>query len=255
MIAVDNILALIELVESNFYSKRNRSIISGYKDVCNNPQNKLHNWVFPKCFHWIHWIQWLKHLPSKGFKPATSCVRNQDATTVPTRHRWEALYLNWPKFMLQWFITFPEFAEFIESLFHLGKTPMSLKIKYICNEYLSVWHAIPRYESNTNHNNTFLQTTLFHLLICSWYIPYKSITCPRKYKTWRLKILPQKSPSCTLNFEFLVVHNRHPNLDQGKSYDCTFSFFYFYFGNKRKKNGSMCKGWTTYLISRFPVWW
>ena len=26
--------------------------------------------------------------------------------------------------MLQWFIRFPEFAEFTEFLFHLGKTPM-----------------------------------------------------------------------------------------------------------------------------------
>ena len=27
--------------------------------------------------------------------------------------------------MLQWFIRFPEFAEFIEFLIHLGKTPLS----------------------------------------------------------------------------------------------------------------------------------
>ena len=27
--------------------------------------------------------------------PATSCVRDQDATTAPARHRWEAASLNW----------------------------------------------------------------------------------------------------------------------------------------------------------------
>ena len=51
----------------------------------------------------------------KGFKPATICVRNQDATTVPTRQMWETGYLNWAQFMCQWFIRFLEFAEFNES--------------------------------------------------------------------------------------------------------------------------------------------
>ena len=46
---------------------------------------------------------------------ATSCVRVQDATTVPARHMWETGSLNWAQFMLQWFIWFPEFAEFSES--------------------------------------------------------------------------------------------------------------------------------------------
>ena len=55
--------------------------------------------------------------------PVTSCVRDQDATTVPARHMWETVSLNWAQFMLQWFIRFPEFSEF---LFHLGKTPISL---------------------------------------------------------------------------------------------------------------------------------
>ena len=30
-----------------------------------------------KCFHWIRWIQWQKYL---SLKPATTCVRDQDAT-------------------------------------------------------------------------------------------------------------------------------------------------------------------------------
>ena len=46
---------------------------------------------------------------------ATSCVRDQDATTAPVWHMWETGSLNSAQFMLQWFISFPEFAEFSES--------------------------------------------------------------------------------------------------------------------------------------------
>ena len=47
--------------------------------------------------------------------PATSCVRDQHATTAPARHMWEIGSLNWAQFMLQWFISFSEFTEFSES--------------------------------------------------------------------------------------------------------------------------------------------
>ena len=57
--------------------------------------------------------------------PAASCVRDQDATAVLARHMWETESLNWAHFMLQWFIRFPEFVEFSEFLFHLGKTLLS----------------------------------------------------------------------------------------------------------------------------------
>ena len=63
----------------------------------------------------------------KGLEPSTSCVRDQDATTAPARHMWETGSLKWSQFMLQWFISFTECTEFIEFLFHLGKTPL-LKI-------------------------------------------------------------------------------------------------------------------------------
>ena len=51
----------------------------------------------------------------KGFQPATTSVRDQNATTAPARHAWKTGSLNWGQFMLQWFIRFPEFAEFTES--------------------------------------------------------------------------------------------------------------------------------------------
>ena len=75
------------------------------------------NSVFPKCFHWIRWIHWQKncHYIKRAWTchPATSCVRGQDHTTVPARHMWETGSLNWAQFMLQWFIRFPEFSEFL----------------------------------------------------------------------------------------------------------------------------------------------
>ena len=52
-----------------------------------------------------------KYSSLKGLDPGGSCVRDQDATTAPTRHIWEMGSLNWRLFMLQWFIAFPEFAE------------------------------------------------------------------------------------------------------------------------------------------------
>ena len=42
--------------------------------------------LVPKCFHWIKRIQWQEYLSLKGLELATSCVRDKDATTVPTRH-------------------------------------------------------------------------------------------------------------------------------------------------------------------------
>ena len=54
-------------------------------------------------------VKWL-------LEPATSCVNDYDATIQPTGH--------WPQYMIQWFIRFPEVAEFTEFPFHLGTTPM-----------------------------------------------------------------------------------------------------------------------------------
>ena len=69
--------------------------------------------IFPKYFHWIQRIHWQKYLSLKGSEPATSCVRDQDVTTEPGI--WGIGSLNLAQFMLQWFIRFPEFAEFNEN--------------------------------------------------------------------------------------------------------------------------------------------
>ena len=64
----------------------------------------------------------------KGFEPATSCVRDKDASTAPARHVWQTETLNWPWFMFQWFIRLLEFSHFS---FHLGKTSINFGGKFL----------------------------------------------------------------------------------------------------------------------------
>ena len=63
-------------------------------------------WVFPKYCQWILWIQWQKYYILKMVIRACHFLCKR-----PRRYQ----------FMLQWFIRFPEFTEF---LIHLGKTPL-----------------------------------------------------------------------------------------------------------------------------------
>ena len=81
-------------------------------------------WVFPKCFQQNQWQK--IDITAEVLKPAISCIRDQDATTVLARHMLETGSLNWPQFMFQWFIWFHEFAEFTEFPFNLGQTPIFL---------------------------------------------------------------------------------------------------------------------------------
>ena len=60
------------------------------------------------------------------FEPATSCVRNQDATTVPARHVRDKILNLKIQFMLQRFLSFSEFAEFTQFPFHLGKNSIEV---------------------------------------------------------------------------------------------------------------------------------
>ena len=72
------------------------------------------NGAFPKC---LHWIRWIFLITVERFEPVTSCVRDQ-GSTVPARHMWETLFLNWAQSMLQRFIRFPKFAEFTRIFRH-----------------------------------------------------------------------------------------------------------------------------------------
>ena len=64
----------------------------------------------------------------KGFEPANSCIRHQNASTAPAIHICETGSLNWPQFMLQWYIGSPEFTEFP---FNLGKIPIDLGLGHL----------------------------------------------------------------------------------------------------------------------------
>ena len=46
-------------------------------------------------------FQWQKYLFLKGIEPANSCVRDQDATTVPGRHICQTGSLDSAQFVLQ----------------------------------------------------------------------------------------------------------------------------------------------------------
>ena len=61
-----------------------------------------------------NWIQW-KNICHHS-KRAQTCqlVRDQDAITLSARHTWQTWCLNSAQSMLQWFISFPELAEFTE---------------------------------------------------------------------------------------------------------------------------------------------
>ena len=57
--------------------------------------------------------------------PATSCVRDRDATTASARHMWETGSLNQAQFMLQWLSDSLNLLNSVKVLLHLGKTPMN----------------------------------------------------------------------------------------------------------------------------------
>ena len=62
-------------------------------------------------------------------KPAASCLKNPDTSTVPDWYSQWRGSLNWALFMFQWFFRFPEFTEF---QFYLGKTPFSPQLWRSC---------------------------------------------------------------------------------------------------------------------------
>ena len=58
----------------------------------------------------------------KGLEPATSCVREQDVTTVPSRHMWETPWIEadlWSSDLSN----SPNLLNSVKVQLHLGKTP------------------------------------------------------------------------------------------------------------------------------------
>ena len=105
---------------------------------------KVANGVFPKCFYWIQRIQWQKICQcskrAQTCHSATSCVRVQDATTVPARHMWETGSLNQAQFiMLQWLSISLNSLNSVKVPLHLGKTPLFfVRICVILVFYLAI---------------------------------------------------------------------------------------------------------------------
>ena len=101
--------------------------------LSNSSYQSSYHCGFPKCFSESNKTF---VITVKGLKPATSCVRNQDVTTMPTRHTWETGSLNWAQLMLQWFIRFSEFAEITE--FNESSTAFSGNSIHIFKQVIQV---------------------------------------------------------------------------------------------------------------------
>ena len=96
--------------------------------------------VFPKCFtefsdkNICHYSK-----RAQTCHTATSCVRDQDATTVPARHVWKTGSLNWAQFMLLWFSESLNSLNSMKVLLYLGKTPVSSVLFTLIFSGLSQW--------------------------------------------------------------------------------------------------------------------
>ena len=110
-LAVWHIATVELLVQMNKYSWNFSLASSNLNDhiIQNGAAFKLWLWVLKETFKVSLKIF---VITLKGLEPATSCVRDQDATTAPVRHIWEKGSLNWPQFMRGRFIRLTELAEF-----------------------------------------------------------------------------------------------------------------------------------------------
>ena len=110
-------------------------------------------WHLSQMFSWnsANAVTKMLFISVKGFKPTTFCVGDRDATTAPARQMRETGSSNWLQSMLQWFIRFSKFTEF---LFFLRKTPSISSMfgrKYCTSlisitfhlkiEFQSLWHS------------------------------------------------------------------------------------------------------------------
>ena len=78
--------------------------------------------VSPKCFHRIHSVT--KNILNKKIIRTWSTTwekKRAGFTTETERHLYQRGSSNWPQFMLQWLMRFPEFAQFTEFEFQSGK--------------------------------------------------------------------------------------------------------------------------------------
>ena len=102
----------------------------------------------------------------------TSCVINQHASTVPWRDRYQSGFLNWSQSMLQWFSSFPEFAEFTEILFYLGKAQLTGASIFYDSQILTISHerherliVVKRGYIECCRYTTFILTFFIHFVV------------------------------------------------------------------------------------------
>ena len=86
---------------------------------------------------------------------------DQDATIAPARHRKQRVSLNWAQFMLQWFITCPEFAEFTEFTINLGKTPI-----FTLFTDMDLIYKKPRFELEEKLIDSIIRLTYLTCFVC-----------------------------------------------------------------------------------------
>ena len=84
---------------------------------------------FLNVFHWIHWFSDKKIYNIKRTRtchPATSCVRDQHATSAPARHMWKIGSLIEPNSCFSDLSVSLNSLNSVKDLLHLGKTPLAL---------------------------------------------------------------------------------------------------------------------------------
>ena len=116
--------------------------------------------------------------------PTTSCVRDQDATTAPTRHMWETRSLNWAQFMLHWFIRFPRilWIQWIPVPFRENSIRASLfcMLLDVFQMYILPWFTPKAYTSSTDGRYCFqfrfslLSSFILFVAQCKYFIVKKT---------------------------------------------------------------------------------
>ena len=89
------------------------------------------------------------------------------------------------QFMPQWFIRFPEFTEFSEFLFHLGKTPLSL-LNHNQNVYKLFTWTFGRFFAATEMFSEHIQLLMIFRIFINLVIVIVFFQKPNKYK-WNVE--------------------------------------------------------------------
>ena len=93
--------------------------------VCFKPKCAME--FFLNVSHWIRWTKIHDIKRTQTCHPATSCVRDQHATTAPARHMWQIGSLNWTHSCFSDLSVSLSSLNSVKVLLHLDKTPIRFK--------------------------------------------------------------------------------------------------------------------------------